>query len=464
MAGPASARAMLARDTELRLVAASVLALSDRNAEALAIAREVHRRSDTPPQSRRVGAAHRRRRGAPIADHLGLIPELMARWPLVLGDPGGTPLYAMACLNARAIVGAACRRHRAGARTGGAGRRSRRARARCGWRPRLGRMLRRPESSVGWRTVERQPRLAPSAGARRKRRTGAQHDRVPACVRAGRRAAASGTSPRRRSRCSPTGSTSSSAGASPTTSCWPTGRWHGSPSAKATNDARCSVLESLDALAERATLPRLRMYSLAERIRIHALRHDSETIDALTQSDRRDRGRSSSAKNCVRCGQRSGSWSAIAKADAALARNDVDEAERLLDAADALAAKLRRRGEARSVMVLRSVVAWKRGSETAIPLLREAIDLATLAGDAWLLAHAHPLALEMASKWEARRHRPQARAGREAREHRATCRRQVGPGPQWRADLEGIRDPGHARQGHVEQDDRACPGHQRREP
>jgi LuxR family maltose regulon positive regulatory protein len=51
-------------------------------------------------------------------------------------------------------------------------------------------------------------------------------------------------------------------------------------------------------------------------------------------------------------------------------------------------------------MVLRSVVAWKRGSETALPLLREAIYLAEVAADGWLLAHAHPLALEMAREWD----------------------------------------------------------------
>ena len=71
---------------------------------------------------------------------------------------------------------------------------------------------------------------------------------------------------------------------------------------------------------------------------------------------------------------------AIAKAHAALARHDLDAADRQLDAADALAAALHRRLDRSGLQMLRAVIARRRGDSRALPLLREAIGLAAMAG------------------------------------------------------------------------------------
>ena len=86
---------------------------------------------------------------------------------------------------------------------------------------------------------------------------------------------------------------------------------------------------------------------------------------------------------------------AIAKAYAALARHDLDDAEQKLETADALAHQLHRGRDALTVKVLRAVVARLRNRADALPLLEEAVRLAELGGNARLLADTHPLAVEM---------------------------------------------------------------------
>ncbi len=86
---------------------------------------------------------------------------------------------------------------------------------------------------------------------------------------------------------------------------------------------------------------------------------------------------------------------AIAKAYAALARHDLDDAEQKLETAEALAQQLHRGRDALTVKVLRAVVARLRNRDDALPLLMEAVRLAELGGNARLLADTHPLAVEM---------------------------------------------------------------------
>ena len=117
---------MLAGDTELRLVAASVLAVGERNAEAIAIAREVLGEPDiTPdraPSRLRIGAG-----SSIFADRLGLLPEIIEHWP------GPADVWRPPAERARRAeharhAGAAPRRDRPGActhRTTGAVRRRR---------------------------------------------------------------------------------------------------------------------------------------------------------------------------------------------------------------------------------------------------------------------------------------------------------------------------------------------------
>ena len=387
---------MLARDSEQKVGAAFVRAATDRNAEALPIAREV---IDDPTASlaSRVEAS-RVAAGATIyADHLGLLPELLARWLPLLPDHA-EPLYVVSSLNTRAmaalhagathtqreLLDQAARHGEAGSLRLAAG---------------LARMLRavshlwdgNPELAAA--TLRHAVAQSEQESGRRSMVASLQASVLAAALlRVGRPGDALSLLANRLDVIERWGAPDNILLAYQTLARIALGE----------GDERraLQVLEEMDALAERRQLPRLRIHSLADRIRIHAPHNARETINALTNAldetvavMQRDEFRPL-LPECQLA-------AAIAKADAALARHAVDEAERLLDAGDVLATSLRRHGDTRSIMTLRSVVAWKRGDEKAKPLLKEAIHLATVAGDAWLLVHAHPLALDMAKDWEA---------------------------------------------------------------
>lgn len=155
-----------------------------------------------------------------------------------------------------------------------------------------------------------------------------------------------------------------------------------------------NVLDSLGALAERRQLPRLMLHSLAERIRIHAIRGRIETVDALFKSLQELEGafdrEAFSPFQALYALTR-----AIAATYAALARNDIDECDRQLETADALANRMHRGRDILTVKVLRAVVAHRRHAASAMPLLAEALGLAAIGGNDRLLADTHPLAVEM---------------------------------------------------------------------
>jgi len=154
------------------------------------------------------------------------------------------------------------------------------------------------------------------------------------------------------------------------------------------------VLESLHALGESKNLPRLKLASLSEQVRIHALRSRTETIhallkkiDALAEVFAQD--------DYLPLLPEYQLSTAIAKAYAALAAFDPIAADEHLKAADALAAGTHRKRDALTVMVLRAVTARQRGKEKALPLLSEALGLASIAGIERLLADTHPQAAVM---------------------------------------------------------------------
>ena len=389
--------AVLARDAELRISAAMILAVTDRHEEALAIAREVIDDPSAAPLLR-VSALRVATAAADYADHLGLVPWVLANWkPLVTGGTG--PLLAMSYLNVTALSVL----HAGGTRE------VRELVAQALAHGDTGSLKLAAGFSRVLRGVSHLWDGEPDLAAAAIRPTLAEVDAEPdgrrsmiACLLASVLAAAL------QRQGEPLAAQSLLANRLDVIERW------GFPDnivlayltlariALSDGDEQRALrtLEGLDALAVRERLPRLSVYSVAERIRIHTLRHNHETIAALTF--RLDEIATEFEREELRpLRPEIQLVSSVAKADAALMRNDVDEAEKLLDVADVLATRLHRGGEARSVMVLRSVVAWKRGSEKAIPLLREAINLATLAGDGWLLAHAHPLALEMAREWDA---------------------------------------------------------------
>lgn len=158
-----------------------------------------------------------------------------------------------------------------------------------------------------------------------------------------------------------------------------------------------AALDNLDALAERRRLPRLQVHALAERVRIHALSRRTETVDRLLASldqlapvFRR--------KAYLPLLSHYGLVAAIAKAYAAFGRRHLDEAERQLKTADALAHRLHRNYDAQALKVLRAVLARQRGAVEAATLMSEAIGLAQLGGNVRLLIDTHPEAVRMASE------------------------------------------------------------------
>ena len=154
------------------------------------------------------------------------------------------------------------------------------------------------------------------------------------------------------------------------------------------------VLDSLHALGEARELPRLKLASLAEQVRIHALRSRTETIqrllarmDALAEVFEQEDYRSLLPEYRLSV--------AIARAHAALAAFDPITADEHLKAADALAASTGRKRDALTILVLRAITARQRGKERALPLLSEALGLAAIAGIDRLLADTHPQAAVM---------------------------------------------------------------------
>lgn len=387
---------LFAGDTGLRLAAASILAFSDRNSEALRIARNVLADTASAPESRSI--ALRIAAGAnAFADGLDDIPDLLPRWP-ALGEPGGAPLYTVACLNTRALlalhagetvqtrelIAEAATHGRAGPLRLAAG---------------LGQMLvglshlwdgdayraeavLRPalalaERDEGRRSLRACLLAAPLAQAllQRDQPEAARAllaDRVDVLERGGF-----------------------------ADTLWCTYRTLSRIALGHGDERRAlAVLDDLCALAERRRLPRLRLYALCEQVRIHALRGRIETIAALMESV---------AQLAPVFGQAPMRWFlpqyrvavAIAAAHAAIARRDFADAERQLTTADELAGQLRRGHDMLTIKVLRAIVARQGDAEHALPLLAEALSLAQLSGHERLLANAPASATELVEELRA---------------------------------------------------------------
>lgn len=383
---------LLARDSELRVIAAWIIGPSERNAEALAIAREALDDPDTTPRTKAL--ALRVAAGAiAFADRLDLIPDLLSRWPNDPSPRTDESTYAVANFNVQAIValhrGSTDETRRltaalvaAHGHTGSMRLAAAYGRAMVGlshlWdgnahlaEEAIRRALAQAEMEDGRRgmvaclyapllaaaLLERnQPEAARTLLANRLdviERTG-----FPDIVLLAYRTLAL--------------------------------------AAFAQGDERhaMSVLEGLGTLATRRQLPRLHLYSLTEQIRIHALRACPGTVGRLVDDlDRLAEVFQQEELSLFEPQYRLAT--AIAKAYAALARDDLDGAEQQLGAAEALAGRLHRGRDALTVKVLRAVVARLRNSADALPLLVEAVRLAELGGNARLLAETHPLAVEM---------------------------------------------------------------------
>ena len=159
---------------------------------------------------------------------------------------------------------------------------------------------------------------------------------------------------------------------------------------------RCAleVLDSLDERGRARRMPRLTMESIAEKIRIHALRSRPDTVGHLAAELDGMAAQFSDADfrpllPLYRL------TATIANAYAAMGQHQYEQAEALLKSAAALAAQLHRGRDALTIRVLRAVVARQRGAGGAMLLLAEALSLAEIGGNDRVLADTHPVAVEM---------------------------------------------------------------------
>jgi LuxR family maltose regulon positive regulatory protein len=382
---------MLDRDMSLKLVAAWVFALGDRNEEALRVALKAAADPASAPLRRMI--ALRVAGGAAIyADRLGLVADLVARWPDTshIQDP----LYIVAPLNGSAILalhaGSTAEVRELAARVVAHGESG---------SMRLAAALARTLAGLShlWDGNAYQTELALSPALATVEREEGRRSTI-ACTYAAVLAAAM-----------------LQRGRPDTAQALLADRLdvieNGFPDIvlaayytlvrialdKGDERRALAALDNLDALAGRRQLPRLQLHALAERIRIHALSRRTETVarlvaslDQLAPVFRR--------KAYLPLLPQYGLVTAIAKAYASFGREHLDEAERQLKAADTLAHQLHRNYDMQALKVLRAVLARHRGAVEAATLMSEAIGLAQLGGNVRLLVDTHPEAVRMASE------------------------------------------------------------------
>jgi LuxR family transcriptional regulator, maltose regulon positive regulatory protein len=388
--------ALFAGDAQLRLVAASVFAFSDRNAEAQHFARTV---LDDPKSGEHdLAVALRIAAGvAAYADQLDEVPLLLPRWPKP-GDAGAAPLYLIAGLNVRALLAlhagetVQAREYLAEAAAHGDAPSLRLAAG-------LGRMLLGLSHLWDGDAYQAEAVLRPAL-IRAERDEGRRSLRAcllaavlaEALLQGGQPEAAQGLLANRidvLERC----------GLPDALLC--AYRTLASLALSQGDERRAlGVLDDLCSLAERRQLPRLRVHALAEQVRIHALRGRTETIAQRVED--LDAMRPVFQAPPLRWFQPQFRLAvAIAKAYAALAHYDFDGAEAQLGQADALARQQRRGHDMLTTKVLRAVVARQRDADHALPLLAEALSLAQLSGNTRLLANAPASASDLADELRA---------------------------------------------------------------
>lgn len=380
---------MFARDAQLQLVAASILALGDRNAEALGMARALLGQADLTPDALpvvlRVAAG-----AATFADQLGLLPEFIARWPAPRATDAN--LYTVSCFNTRAmlalhsgdtgevrtLIGRAATHGQAGS--------MRMAYA-------FGKMLLGLSHLWDGRPDEAEAALHPAL-ARFERDEGRRSylaSLLASVVAAAlfdrdQPGAAQALLANRLDVIERCGFPDNILCAYRTLA----------RAALRKGDERraLSVLGNLEALAAHRQLPRLRLYALAEQLRIHAARECNETLDRLLV------GIDSllpafEAEELRPLLPECQLVAATAHGCAALARADHAQGEMQLRRADTIATALHRGRDLVQLKTLRALVAWRQDSAQAVPLLREALALARMAGNVRLVTDSHPLAADM---------------------------------------------------------------------
>lgn len=380
---------MIAADLELRLVAASVLAFSDRNADALAFAREVLEEPDSTPQARatalRIGVG-----SAVFADRLGLLPDFLQRWPSP-AEEGGGPLYTLAALNSRAIYAlhkgetSQVRAFVAKQQPYGDAGTLRMAAA-------LGRMLGAMSHLWEGHPVRAEAALLPALlHAEREGRRGSiacllASVLATASYQRGDAAQAQALLANRLDVIERIGFPDNVLFAYRTLAFC----------AMEEGDERraLAMLQQMDAIATRRGWPRLRAVSLSEQIRLHASHARRETVARLLDT-LEGLAPAFEEEDLLPLRAEYRLATAIARAHAAFGDERLDAAELHLADADALAESIHRGYDVLRIKVLRGIIGAKRGESGGTALLREANDLASITGHASMAADTHPSAGEL---------------------------------------------------------------------
>jgi LuxR family maltose regulon positive regulatory protein len=387
---------LLAGDAQLRLVAASILAFSDRNAESQRFAGTVLDDPSVDPRER-VAALRIASGAAAWADQLDEIPPLLPHWPMP-GEPGAATLYTVTRLNVIALLAlqagdtAQARAALAEAATHGDAGPLRLAAG-------LGRMLLGLSHLWDGEATRAEEALRPAL-ARAERDEGRRS--LCACLLAAVMAEAmvqGGRIEDAQALLANRVDVLERSGLPDTLEC--AYRSLARIALYQGDERRAlSVLDDQCRLAEQRGLPRLRVAALAEQVRIHALQGHIETTEHLLESLAEmapvfDAAPMRWAQPQYRLAV------ALARAQAALARHDAGEADVQLTVADELSRALRRGRDAQVTKLLRAVVARQRDGSEAVPLMAEALSLARLSGNERLLAEAPTAAADMVE--EARR-------------------------------------------------------------
>lgn len=381
---------LLAGNVSLRLVAAWVIALGEGNAEALRIGLEIaDGAADSPPllkMALRVAGG-----AAAYADQLGVVADILARWPPQSAS-GEDPLYAIAPLNVQALIalhtGSSDDVRIIAARIavyGNAGS----LRMAAAFAQAMAGMSHLRDGNADKAEAMLRPALAAAE------REGGRRSTV-ACLYAAVLAAAL------QERGQPAAAQALLANRLDVIESGfpdPLLAAYGTLAriALGQGDERraLSALDNLEAVAKRRQLPRLRLHSLVEKIRIHALARRTETVDGLVHALDRLAPAFETAELQPFLPQYQLA-ARIARAYAALARHDLDDMERQLASAERLASQLQRTRDGWTIKVLCAIAMRQRHADTALAALAEVLGLADLGGNAMLLADTHPLALQMA--------------------------------------------------------------------
>ncbi|MUV12925.1 LuxR C-terminal-related transcriptional regulator [Noviluteimonas gilva] len=384
-------REMWERDMELRLVVGSVLGFGDRNEEAIAIAKEV---LDDPEAPQQAVAAALRIAGGGLAqtDRLGQVEQLVPRWDQ-LDLAQLPPLFRISNLNFRAVL----------ALHAGEGAQARALVSQQAvfgdtgtqrWAAGLGRSIRGLSL-----LLEGHPRLAeeslrePLRDAEQEGRRGALAcvlSSFVACAlfECGELAAARAMLADRLDVIERCGFPDHLICAYRTLA----------RIAFSEGDVQRGLLllEAFDALGKRRDIPRMRVHALAEQARAHAEQGRFESAErALRKMEAVAVALDTPDFLPLREGCRL--TMAIAQASVALLKKDAAGAMQWLETADRLATTLNRGGDTQRVRAMRGIATSMQGQPGGAALMREAIDMASLSGDARVAAETRPLVAALAA-------------------------------------------------------------------